>query len=286
MICLNCKKQIPDDSTQCPFCGKEIIGQEQLPKEISFRRYQRWFFYALIILIFVGMILIIVKIYNTNTKLLLNVTNIAEELSQAKEELKLTEDDLGKKDELIKEVQTNLLARNKEVEELQGKTDEFKKVLDEKVVVEEKYSQSQLDLSSAEANIYNLIIKLGVGITNNDLAKIPIADANLEGVDADGDGLSDAVEAAIGTNPARADTDNDGYSDKEEILVGFNPVGEGNLGIDYDFANRQKGKIFLQVEANGEAWYVNPGDGKRYFLGRPADGFRIMRSIEYWTKKE
>ncbi len=286
MICLNCKKQIPDDSTQCPFCGKEIIGQEQLPKEISFRRYQRWFFYALIILIFVGMVFIIVKAYNANTKLLLNITNVAEELSQAKEELKLTEDDLGKKDELIKEVQTNLLARNKEVEELQGKTDEFKKVLDEKVVVEEKYSQSQLDLSSAEANIYNLIIKLGVGITNNDLAKIPIADANLGGDDADADGLSDAAEAALGTDPARADTDGDGYSDKDEILAGFNPAGEGSLGIDYDFANRQKGKIFLQVEANGEAWYVNPGDGKRYFLGRPADGFRVMRDIEYWTRKD
>jgi len=41
----------------------------------------------------------------------------------------------------------------------------------------------------------------------------------------------------------------------------------------------------LQVEGHGEAWYVNTGDGQRYFLGKPADAFRIMRSVEYWTKK-
>lgn len=39
------------------------------------------------------------------------------------------------------------------------------------------------------------------------------------------------------------------------------------------------GKIFLQVEANGEAWYVNPLDAHRYFLGRPADAFAAMRAF-------
>lgn len=38
-----------------------------------------------------------------------------------------------------------------------------------------------------------------------------------------------------------------------------------------------KGRILLQVEDKGQAWYVNPGDGKRYFLGRPADAFKLMR---------
>ncbi|MDD5032466.1 MAG: hypothetical protein PHR36_05540, partial [Patescibacteria group bacterium] len=115
--------------------------------------------------------------------------------------------------------------------------------------------------------------------------KIPVADANLEGEDADADGLSDMVEEALGTDAAKADTDADGYPDREEVLGGFNPAGAGNLGIDKAFANKQKGKIFLQVEGHGEAWYVNTGDGKRYFLGKPADAFRVMRSVEYWTKK-
>ena len=37
------------------------------------------------------------------------------------------------------------------------------------------------------------------------------------------------------------------------------------------------GRILLQVESHGEAWYVNPQILKRYYLGRPADAFRIMR---------
>ena len=40
-----------------------------------------------------------------------------------------------------------------------------------------------------------------------------------------------------------------------------------------------KGKILLQVEQNGEGWYVNPDNGLRYFLGRPADAFALMRSL-------
>jgi hypothetical protein len=39
------------------------------------------------------------------------------------------------------------------------------------------------------------------------------------------------------------------------------------------------GRIFLQVESRGEAWYVNPLDAHRYFLGRPSDAFAIMRAL-------
>ena len=50
-------------------------------------------------------------------------------------------------------------------------------------------------------------------------------------------------------------------------------------GVNSSFANSQKGKILLQVEASGEAWYVNPQDSKRYFLGRPTDAFNIMKTL-------
>ena len=62
-------------------------------------------------------------------------------------------------------------------------------------------------------------------------------------------------------------------------MDGYNPSGSGNLNIDNDFSENQKGKILLQVEGNGEAWYVSPMDGRRYFLGRPSDAFEIMRSL-------
>ncbi len=44
-----------------------------------------------------------------------------------------------------------------------------------------------------------------------------------------------------------------------------------------ELSNRLKGKILLQVENKGEAWYVEPISAQRYYLGTPADIFRIMR---------
>ena len=40
-----------------------------------------------------------------------------------------------------------------------------------------------------------------------------------------------------------------------------------------------KGRILLQVQDKGQAWYVNPVDGKRYYLGRPADAFSVMQRL-------
>ncbi len=44
-------------------------------------------------------------------------------------------------------------------------------------------------------------------------------------------------------------------------------------------SERLSGRILLQVEANGEAWYVNPKDNMKCFLGTPADAFRVMREL-------
>ena len=41
--------------------------------------------------------------------------------------------------------------------------------------------------------------------------------------------------------------------------------------------SRLSGRILLRVEANGEAYYINPDDLKIHYLGRPADAFRVMR---------
>ncbi len=46
-----------------------------------------------------------------------------------------------------------------------------------------------------------------------------------------------------------------------------------------DLSSSLKGRILLQVEDNGEAWYVEPDTQKRAFLGRPDDAFRIMREL-------
>jgi hypothetical protein len=44
-------------------------------------------------------------------------------------------------------------------------------------------------------------------------------------------------------------------------------------------ATKLQGKILLQVEGNGEAWYLNPSDQEKYYLGRPADAFNLMREL-------
>lgn len=46
-----------------------------------------------------------------------------------------------------------------------------------------------------------------------------------------------------------------------------------------NFGEKLAGKIFLQVESHGEAWYINPTNLKRYYLGRPDDAFALMREL-------
>ena len=45
------------------------------------------------------------------------------------------------------------------------------------------------------------------------------------------------------------------------------------------FPEQVSGKILLDVEANGEAYYIYPKDLKKYYLGRPQDAFNIMRQL-------
>jgi uncharacterized protein YkwD len=56
--------------------------------------------------------------------------------------------------------------------------------------------------------------------------------------------------------------------------------GLSNIEADasnYELKERMRGRLLLQVEKNGEAWYVHPEELRRYYLGRPADAFGIMK---------
>lgn len=57
---------------------------------------------------------------------------------------------------------------------------------------------------------------------------------------------------------------------------------------EYDFllTSKMAGSILLQVEGAGEAWYVNPKDLRRYYLGRPDDAFKIMRELSLGISRE
>jgi hypothetical protein len=44
-------------------------------------------------------------------------------------------------------------------------------------------------------------------------------------------------------------------------------------------ANRLKGMILLQVEDKGQAWYVNPKDGRRYYLADGNSAYQVMKNL-------
>ena len=112
-----------------------------------------------------------------------------------------------------------------------------------------------------------LLREKGQGVFDADLRRIPVAvDSRLVVIDSDNDGLDDRLERALGTDPFLADTDGDGYPDGLEVRNHFDPLGPDRLPIDWDFARRLSGRILLQVEGNGEAWYVHPRNQYRYFL--------------------
>lgn len=127
---------------------------------------------------------------------------------------------------------------------------------------------------------YSALRTYGLGIKNQDLEKIPIGlESRFQETDTDNDSLSDKLELGIGTNPNKADSDGDGYNDGNEVTAGYSPKGSGKLPLDTRFANGLKGRILLQVEARGEAWYVNPVDGKRYYMSGGEAAYAIMRYL-------
>ncbi len=130
------------------------------------------------------------------------------------------------------------------------------------------------------ATAYEMMRKFGLGITNADLEKIPLGiDDRFEEMDYDADGLPDQMEEALGTDMYYEDSDNDGYMDGEEVLHGYNPLGVGKLLIDQALVQRLKGNIVLQVEALGEAWYIHPVNGRRYYMKDGDSAYQILRFL-------
>lgn len=274
MICLTCKRQIPDDSEKCPHCGTAVFHKEQLAREIGFRRYQRWIFYAILALSFAGMIGLIVKIYDSNSKLLVDLANVQGDLGKKDKELSAAKLTLDQK---IQEVQTMRQEMENQKGELSGqvsakeqeindKVAQIQKEVEDRLEVEGRYEAAQAELDGAVSAAKNAG-RAVAGIAKADIAKIPLSSFLPGGPDKDGDGLSDELEAALGSNASSTDTDSDGFSDRQEVSGGFDPlVAGGKLPIDQKFADKQRGRLFLQAD-NNYLWYIGT-DGKKYLIGK------------------
>ena len=95
--------------------------------------------------------------------------------------------------------------------------------------------------------------------------------------DSDGDGIPDAVERNMGTNPYSPDTDGDGKSDQEEISYGSNPLASDNSNNEnISSSGRQKtvaelitakdSKGLAQVLKEGVKDYFKSDTYKQYLL--------------------
>ncbi|PLX25059.1 hypothetical protein C0580_03385 [Candidatus Parcubacteria bacterium] len=127
---------------------------------------------------------------------------------------------------------------------------------------------------------YDMMRNLGLGITNADLEKIPVGiEDRFECADTDGDGLCNKLEEGLGTDPNDSDSDDDGYDDGTEVKGNYNPLGSGTMQYSNTMINNLRGKILLQVESRGEAWYINPEDGKRYYMPDGPSAYQIMRYL-------
>lgn len=73
-----------------------------------------------------------------------------------------------------------------------------------------------------------------------------------------------------GIDMAAKNTDSQTFIESEKNLMS---------SIDKKLTNKLKGRILLQVESNGEAWYVNPQDSKRYYMANGQEAYQIMRNL-------
>src|SRR3989344_2101261 len=128
---------------------------------------------------------------------------------------------------------------------------------------------------------YSIMRFLSLGITDANLVKIPVGlEPRFQDIDSDSDGLPDKMEEGLKTDPNNADSDLDGFSDGEEVLTkNTDPLGDGAMLYDAKLIERMKGKILLQVESRGEAWYIHPKDGKRYYMKDGNAAYQIMRFL-------
>lgn len=102
----------------------------------------------------------------------------------------------------------------------------------------------------------------------------------LRRLDPDHDQLSNFDELGHATNPGDPDTDFDSYFDGVEVAAGHDPlVVPLTRRPDRTLMRRLAGRILLQAERQGQAWWVHPATLERYYLRDGRVAYQIMRFL-------
>ncbi|MBU0546144.1 hypothetical protein KKA13_02720 [Patescibacteria group bacterium] len=133
------------------------------------------------------------------------------------------------------------------------------------------------------ATALKIFKRLGLYVTETDLYKLPFAVTNTAKLaDTDGDWLTDELENFFHTDINSRDTDNDTHADGKEIYFGYNPKGSGAIAKDDKLANDLKGQILIIGDATSSIWYVNPTNGRAYYV---TQGKNIMMTLKFVAVK-
>ncbi|MDO8592336.1 MAG: S8 family serine peptidase [bacterium] len=120
-----------------------------------------------------------------------------------------------------------------------------------------------LDATNIKLNIRNLKIGDYVFITTNDYCRKKSVNFSVIY------DYSNTVTTPTGSDIKEVSND-DGFLLEEKGLL---------KAIDKKLSEKLKGKILLQIEGHGEAWYINPKNNKRYYMANGNEAYKVMRNL-------